>query len=175
MSAAPPQPPPQSSAAAAAAAAASAGEAELAPAAATAAAAHDGGGARMVAVPAELLARIIKKVDLLAEAVRREDELAKRCRGCKGEADYLIAYGGAYKGRTARVCERCMEETVVHKHGMDIYTWKHDAAKISCARCGDDVTKRGWCVCPRNASLGGGKGGTGDGRSAGRMQQEDGA
>ena len=136
----------------------------------------------MVAVSADLLARVIKNVDLLAEAARRENEKAKSCRGCKGEADYLIAYGGAYKGRTARVCEQCMEGTVIHKHGMDIYTWKHDAAKVTCVRCGDDVTKRGWCVCPRNARLARGDGGPGGGANGGgaggvgdRAEEEGGA
>ena len=177
MSAAPP-PPPSHPADAAAAPARAPGAAPAPPAATPARASPDSSadldGGQTVAVDAALLASTIKHVEILCEALRRQDERAKRCRGCGGEADYLIAYGGLfYKGHTARVCERCMNETVVHKHGMDIYIWKHEAAKVECVRCGDDVTARGWCVCPRNARLA--RGDDMPDRAAGESAAEGGA
>ena len=112
------------------------------------------GAGRTVTVSADLLDRIVKTVDILLETYRREAMRAGRCRGCDGEADYQVEYDGIVSsGETARVCEKCMESSVVHKHGMDIYTWKHGAKKVTCVRCGDDVTARGWCVCPRNSVL----------------------
>lgn len=114
------------------------------------------GGGKTVVVSAELLDRIIKNVNILVEMVRREKERAERCRGCGGEADYLASYEWKYvagRAREARICERCMEDTVSRKYGMDVYVWKNNLSKLTCLRCGDDVTDRGWCVCPRNAAL----------------------
>lgn len=108
----------------------------------------------MVSVSADLLDRIVKQVDTLAEMCRRDAERAKRCRQCGGESDYLVTYNGPVsQGDKARVCEECMERTMVRKHGLDIYVWKQNASGLECVRCGDDVTARGWCVCPRNARL----------------------
>lgn len=121
----------------------------------------NGSGAGTVTVSADLLDRIIKKVNIICEMVRRDAERAKLCGGCGGESDYLASYEGEYiPSAKAYVCERCMENTVSRKHGMDVYVWKNDLAKLTCLRCGDDVTERGWCVCPRNAALARGDAGT---------------
>ena len=114
---------------------------------------HDSG--RTVTVSADLLERIVKNVHILAEMVRRQNELANMCRGCKGEPDYLAEYAGEYvrQGEKARVCERCLEDAVSREYGVHVHVWKHNLSKLTCLRCGDDVTDRGWCVCPRNAAL----------------------
>ena len=104
----------------------------------------------------DLLDSIAERVDILAEMARRDAERAKRCRGCGGTSDYIAVYDGEYvvnRNDRAYVCERCMEDTVSRENGMDVYVWKHDLVKLACARRGDDVTSRGWCVCPRNAEL----------------------
>ena len=104
----------------------------------------------------DLLDSIAKRVDILVEMARRDAERAKKCRECGGTSDYLAVYDGEYvvnRNDRAYVCERCMEDTVSRKNGMDVYVWKHDLVKLTCVRCGDDVTSRGWCVCPRNAEL----------------------
>ena len=138
---------------------AEAGTTALSAMAATASAAssepkNGGSGAKTVTVSADLLDRIIKNVGIVCEMVRRDAERAKMCGGCEGESDYLAEYKGEYiPSAKAYVCERCMENTVSRKHGMDVYVWKHDLARLTCRRCGDDVTARGWCVCPRNAAL----------------------
>ena len=110
---------------------------------------------RTVTVSADLLERIVKNVHILAEMVRRQNERANMCRGCKGEPDYLAEYAGEYvrQGEKARVCERCLEDAVSHEYGVHVHVWKHNLNKLTCLRCGDDVTDRGWCVCPRNAAL----------------------
>lgn len=112
-------------------------------------------GGRTVTVNADLLERIVKNVHILAEMVRRQNERANMCRGCKGEPDYLAEYAGEYvrQGEKARVCERCLEDAVSHEYGVHVHVWKHNLSKLTCLRCGDDVTGRGWCVCPRNAAL----------------------
>ena len=104
----------------------------------------------------DLLDSIAKRLDILIEMARRDAERAKRCRGCGGTSDYMAVYDGEYvaiHNDKAYVCERCMEDTVSRENGMDVYVWKHDLVKLTCVRCGDDVTSRGWCVCPRNAEL----------------------
>ena len=107
-------------------------------------------------VAGDLLDSIAKRLDILIEMARRDAERAKRCRGCGGMSDYIAVYDGEYvvnRNDKAYVCERCMEDAVSRKNGMDVYVWKHDLIKLTCVRCGDDVTSRGWCVCPRNAEL----------------------
>ena len=122
--------------------------------AAEAGAARGGGGtpSRTVAVDADLLEQIAKHVDILAEAFRRDGERAKTCRGCGGTPDYLAVYGGKDAAADeARVCEGCMKDDVRRRHGVEFHVWQQDLTKLTCLRCGDDVTVRGWCVCPRNA------------------------
>ena len=121
--------------------------------AAEAAAAGGGGGtSRTVTVDADLLEQISKHVDILAEAFRRDGERAMMCRGCGGTPDYLAVYGGKDAAADeARVCEKCMRDDVRRRHGVEFHVWQQDLTKLTCLRCGDDVTVRGWCVCPRNA------------------------
>ena len=112
-------------------------------------------GPETVSVSAELIDRIVKRLDILVEMQRRSGERRPApCRKCGGTADYSVVYSGLVnKKAAAHVCETCMEETVVHEGGMEIYPWKRDIASMKCVRCGGDVTKRGWCVCPRIAVL----------------------
>lgn len=142
-------PPPTAGAAAESAAMARAAGAR----AAEAGAGRGGGGTpRTVTVDADLLEQIAKRVDILAEAFRRDGERARMCRGCGGEADYLAVYGGKDAAADeARVCEKCMKDDVRRRHGVEFHVWQQDLTKLTCLRCGDDITVRGWCVCPRNA------------------------
>lgn len=125
-----------------------------------------------VSIRVDLLDRIVKRLDILLEMQRRSSEAIRpdACRQCGGRADYSVVYDGLVtKKAAAHVCEACMEGTVVHEAGMEIYPWKRDIASMKCIRCGDDVTRRGWCVCPRNAKLAAGNGN--DGRRHGRAQE----
>lgn len=100
----------------------------------------------------DLLNRIAKRVDIVAEMQRRNEARLAACRKCGGRADYRVVYDGLVnKMAAANVCEACMEETVIHDGGREIYPWKRDIVSMECIRCGDDVTQRGWCVCPGNA------------------------
>lgn len=100
---------------------------------------------RTVIVSADLLDRIVKRVDVPAEAVRRQNEFANMCGGCRGEPDCLAEYEGEFvrQRKKARVCERCLEDTVIRKHGVDVHARKHSLNKLACLRRGEDVTPAG--------------------------------
>ena len=107
-----------------------------------------------VVVPAEyvnMVDRLIKTAEGVIKEFRQANERALKCRQCGEEPDYHVTYSGVViSGEEARVCEPCLNGAIIHKHGMDIYTWKQNGT-IKCLRCGADVTKRGWCTCPANA------------------------